>query len=84
MEYNLNPLLQKVTVSLAAYLEKVLPTILEDWWKQAVLFHLSIQQQSRIKQRNINSLAALNLANTLARFHPHKTNHGAVAENYSG
>jgi len=62
MEYNLNPLLQKVTVSLAAYLEKVLPTILEDWWKQAVLYHLSIQQQSRIKQRNINSLAALDLA----------------------
>ena len=55
-------MLQKVTVSLAAYLEKVLPTILEDWWKQAVLYNLSIQQQSRIKQRNINSLAALDLA----------------------
>ncbi|MEK7718915.1 MAG: SNF2-related protein [Bacteroidota bacterium] len=62
MEFNLNTLLQKVTVSLAAFLEKVLPTILEDWWKQAVLYHLSIQQQSRIKQRNINSLTALDLA----------------------
>lgn len=62
MEYNLNTLLQKVTVSLAAFLEKVLPSLLEDWWKQAVLYNLSIQQQSRIKQRNINSLAALDLA----------------------
>jgi len=37
MEHNLNNLLQKVTVSLAAYLEKVLPPLFEDWWEKAVV-----------------------------------------------
>ena len=62
MEHNLNNLLQKVTVSLAAYLEKVLPPLFEDWWEKAVVNNLSFQQRRRMEQRNIGSLAALDLA----------------------
>lgn len=62
MDNNLNNLLQKVTVSLAAYLERMLPSLFEDWWKQAVLNTLSVQQRRRMEQRNIRSIAALDLA----------------------
>ena len=62
MEHNLNNLLQKVTVILAAYLEKVLPPLFEDWWKQAVLNSLSFQQRRHMEQRNVGSLVALDLA----------------------
>ncbi len=58
----MNKLLQKVTVSLAAYLEKVLPSLSDDWWNQAVLNSLSFQQQKRIEQYRIVSLTALDLA----------------------
>ncbi|HLF86563.1 MAG TPA: Swt1 family HEPN domain-containing protein, partial [Nitrospiria bacterium] len=62
MEINLNNLLQKAATSLAAYLEKVLPPHFEDWWKQAVLNSLSLQQRRRVEQRGLGSLAALDLA----------------------
>ncbi len=62
MEHNLNNLLLKVTVSLVAYLEKVLPPLFDDWWKQAVLNSLSFQQKQRIEQRKISSLSAMDLA----------------------
>ncbi len=62
MEHNLNNLLQKVTVSLAAYLEKVLPTLFEDWRKDAVLNNLSFEQRRRMEQSGLNSLGALDLA----------------------
>jgi ATP-dependent helicase HepA len=62
MEHNLNNLFQKITVSLAAYLEKVLPPLFEDWWKQAVLNSLSSQQRRRMEQRNSGFLSALDLA----------------------
>ncbi len=68
MEHNLNKLLQKVTVSLAAYLEKVLPSLFEDWWKQAVFNNLSFQQRRRVEQRKANSLLALDLAALLRIF----------------
>ncbi|HUU41603.1 MAG TPA: Swt1 family HEPN domain-containing protein, partial [Desulfatiglandales bacterium] len=58
----MNKLLQKVTGCLAAYLERALPSLFEDWWKQAVLNSLSFQQRRRIEQRNIDSLASLDLA----------------------
>ncbi len=61
-EHNVDNLLQKVTVSLAAYLELILPTIVEDWWNQAVLKSLSYQQQRRIKQQKENALTSLDLA----------------------
>lgn len=62
MEYNLNNLLQKATVCLAVYLERVLPSLFDDWWTQAVVNNLSFQQRQRLEQRKIDSLAALDLA----------------------
>ncbi len=62
MTYNLNHLFQKISVKLAAYLEKVLPVLFEDWWKQGVVDNLSLQQRQRLEQRNINSLSGLDLA----------------------
>ncbi len=58
----MNNLLQRVTVSLTAFLEKRLPSLFEDWWKQAVVNNLSFQQRQRIEQRGIASLGALDLA----------------------
>lgn len=62
MEYDLNNLLKKVLVCLTKYLEKVLPTLSEDWWKQAVMVSLSIPQQQKVKQNNTSSLGLLDLA----------------------
>ena len=62
MDLNLNDLLQQATISLAEFLEKVLPSLFDDWWKKAVLLNLSFQQQRRIEQRNIGTLMSLDLA----------------------
>ena len=62
MEINLNNLFPKVTQCLAAYLERVLPSLFDDWWKQAVTNNLSFDQRRRMEQRNIDSLASLDLA----------------------
>ena len=50
------------TKYLALFLEKILPSLFDDWWKQAVVNNLSFQQRRRIEQRNIESLASLDLA----------------------
>ncbi len=65
MDNNLNSLLQKATISLAAYLEKVLPSLFNDWWNEAVINILSFQQRRRVKERRINSLTSLDLASLL-------------------
>ena len=62
MDNNLNSLLQKATISLAAYLEKVLPSLFNDWWNEAVINILSFQQRRWVKERGINSLTSLDLA----------------------
>lgn len=62
MNINMTNLLQKVTVSLASYLESVLPSLFENWWTEAVLSKLSFQQRRRVEQRNISSLASFDLA----------------------
>ena len=62
MDNNLNSLLQKATISLAAYLEKVLPSLFNDWWNETVINILSFQQRRRVKERGINSLTSLDLA----------------------
>jgi ATP-dependent helicase HepA len=46
----------------ALFLEKMLPSLFEDWWKQAVFNSLSFQQRRRMEQDNIGSLATLDLA----------------------
>ncbi len=62
MDNNLNSLLQKATISLAAYLDKVLPSLFNDWWNEAVVNILSFQQRRRVKEPGINSLTSLDLA----------------------
>jgi superfamily II DNA or RNA helicase len=62
IQATISKLLSEVPRYLALFLEKVLPSLFEDWWKQAVLNSLSIQQQRRLEQRNIGSLAALDFA----------------------
>ncbi len=55
-------LLNEVARELAAFLEKKLPLLFDEWWDQAVVKSLSFHQCQRIKQQQINSLAALDLA----------------------
>ncbi|HSF29320.1 MAG TPA: Swt1 family HEPN domain-containing protein, partial [Candidatus Tectomicrobia bacterium] len=62
---SIDSLLHKVTASLSEYLEKVLSSLFEDWWRQAVVNNLSFQQRRRLEQRKIDSLASLDLASLL-------------------
>ena len=55
----------EVVVQLASFLEKVLPSIFDDWWNKAVINGLSFQQKQRIVQRNITTLSGLDLAGLL-------------------
>lgn len=48
--------------SLANYLERILPTISDNWWSETVLDKLSFHQQKQISRRSINSLTSLDLA----------------------
>lgn len=59
---SIQSLLGEVAKCLALFLEKELPALFEDWWKQAVLDNLSFQQRRRLEQRGIGSLGALDLA----------------------
>lgn len=62
MDHSLNTLLNRVTVSLSAFLERILPSLFEDWWNQSVVNNLSFQQRRRMEQRGIASLGDLDLA----------------------
>jgi len=62
IQATISKLLGEVAKKLALFLEKVLPTLFEDWWKEAVLNGLSFQQRRRMEQRGIASLGALDLA----------------------
>ncbi|MEK6777720.1 MAG: helicase-related protein [bacterium] len=62
IQVTISKLLSEVARQLALFLEKVLPSLFEGWWKQAVLNSLSFQQRRRMEQRNIGSLGALDLA----------------------
>lgn len=68
MNHNFYELLQEVTAALAAYLEKELPNLYKDWWKDAVIESLSFQQQQRVIQYKINNLSSLDLAALLRVF----------------
>jgi ATP-dependent helicase HepA len=58
-------LIADVTKQLVIFLEKELPSLFENWWKQAVLNNLSFQQRRRMEQRGTNSLDGLDLAGLL-------------------
>src|SRR3972149_9077038 len=47
---------------LSIFLKKILPSLFEDWWKQAVVNNLSFQQKRQVEQHNLESLASLDLA----------------------
>ncbi|MCX5806845.1 MAG: Swt1 family HEPN domain-containing protein [Proteobacteria bacterium] len=62
MDNDLPGYLQKVSVGLSGYLEKVLPAIYDDWWQDGVLSSLSFNQRRRLEQQGPNSLSSLDLA----------------------
>ena len=57
--------LNDVALQLAEFLERVLPPIFDDWWRNAVVNTLSFQQKRRVEQRRITSLNGLDLAGLL-------------------
>jgi superfamily II DNA or RNA helicase len=59
---SISKLLGVATGQLSTFLKKILPSLFEDWWKQAVVNNLSFQQQQQIERRNLNSLESLDLA----------------------
>ena len=59
---SISKLLRAATRQLSTFLNKFLPSLGEDWWKQAVLSNLSFQQKRQVEQRNLESLASLDLA----------------------
>lgn len=62
MGHNFNNLLRKATEALANYLDRLLPSLFDNWWKDAVVDKLSFQQQRRVEQKGIVSLSSLDLA----------------------
>jgi len=58
----LNNLLRKATEALANYLDWLLPSLFDNWWKDAVVDKLSFQQQRRVEQKGIVSLSSLDFA----------------------
>ena len=54
-----------VAGQLNLFLERVLPRLFDGWWDKAVVNNLSFQQKRRLEQRNITSLAGLDLAGLL-------------------
>ena len=62
IQTTISKLLGEVAKQLTLFLEKVLPTLFEDWWKEAVLNGLSFQQRRRTEQHGLGSLGSLDLA----------------------
>ncbi len=62
MDHNLHKLLQKAADNLAIFLNNILPSLFDNWWKDAVMVKLSFQQQRWVEQKGIDSLASLDLA----------------------
>lgn len=62
MEYKLHKLLDQMAKALASYLDRLLPSLSDDWWKNAVFDNLSFNQQQRVEQKGISSLSSLDLA----------------------
>ena len=58
-------LLNAIAADLALFLENVLPTLFDDWWKSAVISNLTFQQRRWVEQREISSLGGLDLAGLL-------------------
>ncbi len=61
-------LMGETAKELVAFLEKVLPPLFKDWWKEAVVDNLSVPQQRRLLKGDTNSISALDLAALLRVF----------------
>ena len=61
----LSRLLVDVAGKLAVFLERVLPQLSDDWWRETVLNNLSISQKRQVDQRNITTLNGLDTAGLL-------------------
>jgi hypothetical protein len=63
---NFQPIFAKLSArtskSLAGYLERILPSISDDWWNKAVMNKLSFHQRRRAEQRGIDSLHSFDIA----------------------
>jgi ATP-dependent helicase HepA len=59
---SISQLLSAAAGQLSTFLKKILPSLFEDWWQQAVVNNLSFQQKRQVGQHNIESLASLDLA----------------------
>ena len=62
IQTSISRLLGEAANRLAFFLETLLPSLFEDWWKQAVVNNLSYQQRRQVEQNNIESLGSLDLA----------------------
>lgn len=58
----LNLLFSETSVAIRAFLQDVLPSLAEDWWKKYVLSTLTFQQQRRVEENKITNLSGLDLA----------------------
>jgi ATP-dependent helicase HepA len=62
MQASIVQLLSEASKSLAQFLEKVLPSLFNDWWNETVVNHLSFHQWWRVRERGINTLTSLDLS----------------------
>ena len=68
IESSVAALLNEAAKELAIFLETLLPSLFDDWWKDAVRSNLSNQQQRRLKRSRTNSLASLVLPRVGPRY----------------
>ncbi len=59
---SISKLLLETSGQLSTFLQNLLPFLFDDWWKQAVVNNLSFQQKRLVEQRQLESLASLDLA----------------------
>ena len=55
-------LLQKLTVSLSEFLNRILPELEKNWWEKCVFKFLSFQQQQRVERQKVQTLSVLDLS----------------------
>lgn len=62
MQASFATLLSGAAEILASYLDRLLPSLSDNWWKDAVLDKLFFHQQRRVEQKGIVYLSSLDLA----------------------
>jgi hypothetical protein len=59
---SISQLLGESSKQLALFLDRMLPSLSDDWWNKYVVNYLTFHQQRRIEQSKISSLASLDLS----------------------